>query len=208
MRPTWMPLGCSRRPAISPIGSGIAAICSQPVATVSIALSSSFSRSISGAARPAASAAAMSLALAAWSAVRSSRSRRASACSAALRAATGAAAIFALAARAAAPMCATAACRSVAVMAGLSQKEPARAGFGHGSTGSASVSRLDTPAGGFDTAAANPERPRPCRFAEPPREASRAPPGPGHLQGSVDETYPCRLAAHRAPRSTTAMPCG
>ena len=53
MRPTRMPLGCSRSSMISPIGSGIAAICSQPRATVSIAAASSLRRSTSGAARPA-----------------------------------------------------------------------------------------------------------------------------------------------------------
>ena len=116
IRPTWMPLGRLRRSVISPIGSGIAAICSQPWATVSRPESVSFRRSTSGAARPAASAAAMSSAFAACSARASARSRCASASSAAFFAAVGAAAMCTLAARAAAPMWAITACRSVEVM--------------------------------------------------------------------------------------------
>ena len=57
MRPTLMPLGRRCTPLISPTGSGIAASCSQPSATVSMICGVSLSRSTSGAARPPACAA-------------------------------------------------------------------------------------------------------------------------------------------------------
>ncbi len=59
-----MPLGRRLTPLISPTGSGIAASCSQPSATVAMTFSPSRSLSTIGPARPATSAAAMSLALA------------------------------------------------------------------------------------------------------------------------------------------------
>ena len=59
--PTRMPLGCWRRPVISPMISGIAASCSQPWAQVSSTLGVRRKRSTSGAARPAAIARSRSL---------------------------------------------------------------------------------------------------------------------------------------------------
>ena len=53
MRPTRMPLGRSRSSAMSPTGSAIAAICSQPTRDGLERGASSVSRSTSGAARPA-----------------------------------------------------------------------------------------------------------------------------------------------------------
>ena len=107
--PTLMPLGRRRRWVISPIGSGMAAICSQPSATVSMIFGVSFRRSTIGSAKPAAWAASTSRVFGSSSAAASLRSRRASASSARFFAAVGAAAIFTLAARAAAPMWAIAA---------------------------------------------------------------------------------------------------
>ncbi len=115
--PTAMPLGRRRRVVISPIGSGIAASCSQPSATVSITLSVRRRRSTRGSARPAACAASMSRALASCSAAASLRSSRASACSAAFFEAVEAAAMAVLAARAATPMWAIVAWRSAGFMA-------------------------------------------------------------------------------------------
>jgi hypothetical protein len=103
MRPTWMPLGRRFISVISPTGSGIAASCSQPSATVSRACAVSCKRSTIGAANPAACAAATSFALAACKAAALARSRRANATNAAFLAAVGAAAIAREAARAATP---------------------------------------------------------------------------------------------------------
>ena len=50
--PTRMPLGCWRMPIISPMMSGMVASCSQPVATVSMTLGVSLSRSSMGPDRP------------------------------------------------------------------------------------------------------------------------------------------------------------
>src|SRR5258705_834985 len=125
--PTLMPLGCRRSWVISPTGSGMAAICSQPSATVSMIFGVSFNRSTIGAVRPAACAASMSFALAGASAAASLRSRRASAIKALFFAAVGAAAICVLAAGAAAPMWAMVAWRSVEVMQRLSQRPAAQA---------------------------------------------------------------------------------
>src|SRR5438105_10843802 len=115
--PTEMPLGRWRRLTISPIGSGIAAICSQPSATVSMIFGVSLRRSTIGAARPAACAASMSRWLAGFSEAPSLRSKRANAVRAALRAAVGDDAMRVLAARAAAPMWAIVAWRSVGLIA-------------------------------------------------------------------------------------------
>ena len=62
--PTWMPLGRDFMFEISPIGSGIAASCSQPSAQVSMIFGVSLRRSTIGADRPAAVARSMSRALA------------------------------------------------------------------------------------------------------------------------------------------------
>jgi len=103
--PTLMPLGRRFRPVISPIGSAIAASCTQPSATVSMMAGVSCRRSNSGAVRLALwRAASRSCALAACSAGPALRKRRASARRAAFLLAVGAAAITVDAARAAAPM--------------------------------------------------------------------------------------------------------
>ena len=101
--PTRMPLGCCFMPMISPITSGIAASCSQPWAQVSIALASSFRRSISGAASPAARARSRSLAFSCCSGSTWARSSAASARSTRLLLALSARAISADAALACAP---------------------------------------------------------------------------------------------------------
>ncbi len=101
--PTLMPEGRRFTFVISPTGSGIAAICSQPSATVSITLSVRRRRSTIGAARPPASAAAMSRALAACSCGFVARNRAARFSSAAFFAAVEAAAMAVAAARAATP---------------------------------------------------------------------------------------------------------
>ena len=101
--PTRMPLGCWRRPLISPITSGMAASCSQPSAQVSSTLGVSFRRSTIGSARPAARARSRSRALSVCSAAVCSRSSRASALSTRLRCAAGDAAMRAEAWRACRP---------------------------------------------------------------------------------------------------------
>ena len=75
--PTRMPLGCWRKPVISPMISGIAASCSQPRAQVSNTSGPSLSRSTSGAAKPAAAARCRSLALSACIACVFSRNKTA-----------------------------------------------------------------------------------------------------------------------------------
>ena len=75
--PTRMPLGCWRKPVISPISSGMAASCSQPWAQVSSTLGPSLSRSTRGAAKPAATARDKSLALSVCSIGVASRSNAA-----------------------------------------------------------------------------------------------------------------------------------
>jgi hypothetical protein len=101
--PTLMPVGRRFTPVISPIGSGMAASCSQPSATVSRTFGVRRRRSTIGAARPAASAAAMSRALASPSGSTEARSRRASSVRVAFFARVPARAISVDAARAAAP---------------------------------------------------------------------------------------------------------
>ena len=103
MRPTLMPLGWRLSSVISPTGSGMAAICSQPSATVSMICGVSFSRSSSGAARPAARAASRSSAFACCNAAEFARSRAARPRSASFLAAVEAAAMTMDAARAATP---------------------------------------------------------------------------------------------------------
>ena len=95
-----MPLGRRFTPLISPIGSGIAAICSHPSATVSITLGVSLSRSTIGEARPATCAAATSCAFACSSTTRAERSRRASSSNAVFLATVAARAISVAATRA------------------------------------------------------------------------------------------------------------
>ena len=120
MWPTLMPLGRRLRPVISPTGSGMAAICSQPCATVSMMLGVSFKRSTRGAAKPACMAWLMSMALAVCKAAQFSRRSTAKRRSAASLAAVLAAAIRVDAVRAAAPTsamyAAMSACLSFAVM--------------------------------------------------------------------------------------------
>ena len=101
--PTLMPLGRRLTLLISPTGSAMVAICSQPRATVSMTLGPSFRRSTIASARPLLRAACRSSSLAACSSGTAWRSRRARPVSAALRAAVDEAAIVVAAARAAAP---------------------------------------------------------------------------------------------------------
>ncbi len=98
-----MPLGRRFSSMISPTGSGMAAICSQPWATVSMIAGVSLSRSSIGALRPAACAAATSFAFCGQKrrAVGTQPSRQRH--SAASLAAVGAAAMAREAARAATP---------------------------------------------------------------------------------------------------------
>ena len=114
--PTLMPLGRRRRWVISPTGSGMAAICSQPSATVANAASLSFRRSINGSSSPALRAATRSAAFAICKASAFSRRRRAKASNAASLEAVDAAAMAALAARAAAPIWLSVAARSALCM--------------------------------------------------------------------------------------------
>jgi hypothetical protein len=95
-----MPLGWRLTLLISPIGSGMAASCSQPSAMVSMTLSVRRRRSTMGAAKPAASAAAISRALASCKGSPPARSKRASSLSAEFLARVAARAISAEAARA------------------------------------------------------------------------------------------------------------
>ncbi len=101
--PTRMPLGCCTMPLIWPITSGMAASCSHPRATVSMALGVSRSRSTIGADRPAAPARSRSIALAACSTGTQARNKVASVRRQVLRCAASARAIAPDAARACRP---------------------------------------------------------------------------------------------------------
>ena len=96
--PTRIPLGCWRKPATSPITSGIAASCSHPKAQVSNTLGLSLSRSTMGADKPAAVARSISLAFSICKAATLSRSKAAKVRSAAFFVAAEALAIDAHAA--------------------------------------------------------------------------------------------------------------